>query len=64
MATTQTTRSGNNVAYKHKFNSTDMPEIRRIRTELLKSLKLQSKTTRLNQITQAIVSDVDWKNLA
>jgi len=47
----------------HKFKSTDMPEIRRIRSKLLKALKLRAKTCRLEIIVKAIIPDIDWNKL-
>jgi len=58
-----TTRRDSGVSY-NKFKSTDMPEIRHVRSTLLKSLKLIKKTSRLDRITKAIVHDIDWQKLS
>jgi len=49
---------------RNKFNAADMPEIRHVRSALLKSLKLVKKTQRLDRITKAILPDIDWKKLS
>jgi len=49
---------------RNKFNAADMPEIRHVRSALLKSLKLIKKTKRLDRITKAILPDIDWKKLS
>ena len=48
---------------QHKFDSADMPEIRRTRTRLLKYFKLNYKATRSERIASAICPDVDWQKL-
>ena len=50
--------------HKNKFNAADMPEIRHVRSALLKSLKLVKKTTRLDKISKAILPNIDWKKLS
>ena len=52
------------MSYKHKFDSSDMPEIRRVRSSLLISLKLVKKCKRLDKITKAILPDIDWNRLS
>jgi len=47
----------------HKFKATDMPEIRLVRSQLIKAFKLQAKVSRMEIITKAIISDIDWKKL-
>ena len=41
-----------------------MPEIRHVRSVLLKSMKLGQKSTRLDKISQAILPNIDWKKLS
>jgi len=47
----------------HKFKATDMPEIRLIRSQRIKAYKLEAKVSRMEIITKAIISDIDWKKL-
>jgi len=47
----------------NKFEPDDMPEIRRIRSFLLKSFKLEAKLPRVDIITKAIIPDIDWNKL-
>jgi len=63
MPASTTTRRANDSSH-NKFKATDMPEIRHVRSTLLKSLKLIKKTSRLDRITKAIVHDIDWLKLS
>ena len=49
----------------HQFSAADMPEIRNIRSIMLKSLRLKEKMSvpRLNKITKAIVTDFNINKL-
>jgi len=47
----------------HKFKATDMPEIRLVRSQLIKAFKLQAKVSRMEIITKAIIPDIDWNKL-
>jgi len=47
----------------HKFKPTDMPVIRLIRSNLLKSLKYRAKADRVDIITKAIIPDINWHKL-
>ena len=47
----------------HKYQSSDMPEIRFIRGKLLKAHKLEQKVERLDRVTKAIVGDINYKML-
>jgi len=47
----------------HKFKTADMPEIRLVRSQLLKAYKLKAKVSRMEIITKAIVPDIDWNKL-
>ena len=51
------------MAVKHKFDPAVMPEIRHIRTHMLKYFKLQFKACRTEQISCAILPDVDLKKI-
>ena len=48
----------------HKFKPSEMPEIRHLRSILLKSNKASDKSLRMDKIASAIVKDVDWKKLS
>lgn len=62
MPSTNNQRSSS-VSTHNKFKATDMPEIRRIRSSLLKSFKLVTKSTRSDKITKAILPNMDWQKL-
>ena len=47
----------------HKFNSTEMEEIRQLRCSLLKAHKMESKYPRIEKIAKAIIADIDWSKL-
>ena len=47
----------------HKFNPSDMPEIRKLRSNMLRSHKLDLKLDRLDKISQAILPDINWNKL-
>ena len=64
MAPARKGKQANNGNSYDKFKPTDMPEIRRVRSALLKSLKLVAKTNRLDKISKAIMPDVDWAKLS
>ena len=48
----------------HQFDPSDMPEIRQLRSAVLRSLRLSSKLERLDKIANAIVPDIDWDKLS
>ena len=51
------------MAVKHKFDSADMPAIRRMRNHLIKYRKLLFKTSRTERFSCAILPDVDLKKI-
>lgn len=52
------------MAINHKFKPEDMPEVRRIRTETIKSYRLMYKAYEKNdKISKAIILDVNWNKI-
>ena len=68
MANKYATRSSVKTApsVQHKYDPTDMPCIRLVRTKLLKSLRLATKSSaeRCDRIAMAIVPMVDWDKIS
>ena len=52
------------MASNHKFSKEEMPEVRRIRTEMIKYHKFLFKAFQTNEkISKAIVHEIDWKKI-